>query len=384
MKVLIAPQAFKGTLSPFQAARAMQVGVARVFPDAAISIMPVADGGDGTLEVLINALSGTVYSTPVEGALGDPFEAKWGILPDNFTAVIELARICGLAQLKSGQSNPLLASTYGVGQVIRKALDMGCRKFLIGLGGSSTNDAGTGMAQALGVRFLDKEGNELPRGGVALAALQKIDMSGLDPRLLESHIIVACDVVNPLTGPNGATLTYASQKEASDSDVHLLEEAMLHFASVVNRDMGIELRYLIGGGSAGGCGAGMAAFLNAHLHSGIEMVLELLNFDHHLSGSDLVITGEGCMNLQTLHDKAPLGVSKMAKAHHLPVLAIVGIVGKGFSALLSHGIDAVIPISFVPFSPEENIDHSSDLVVEATEQALRCVRLGMSLGHHSK
>jgi len=368
MKIIVAPQAFKGSLTAFEIAQAMQDGIVRVFPEAVVDKVPVADGGDGTLDILAKKYR----RLQVQGAV-EPVQTSWGIVPDGSTAVIELAKICGLAIVPPDQRNPLLTTTYGIGEVITAALDEGIRRFVIGIGGSSTNDAACGMAQALGIKLLDAEGHDIPFGGGALSNLDSIDLSGLDPRMKESTFIVGCDVTNPLVGPQGASRVYSPQKGATPEMTRELENALQHFALVVARDLGVDLRDIPGGGAAGGAGAGMLTFLGAELKLGIEMILEQVNFDRHLEGADLVITGEGCLESQTLYHKAPIGVAKSAKRQNIPVLAIVGTVKGGYQQVHQHGIDAVIPLSFIP--TDQIPGNTAKLISRSTEQAMRLIKI---------
>ena len=307
--------------------------------------MPVADGGDGTLEVLT-------------GAKGD---APWGVLPDHQTAVIEMAKVCGL------KNNPLHDSTFALGELIKYILDEGFRSFIIGLGGSGTNDGGAGMAEALGVRFLDEKGRALPRGGISLQKLHSIDLSRLDPRIKESRFVMACDVNNPLLGPEGASRIYAPQKGASPSEVDQLESAMARYSAIVLRDTGIDIGSLIWGGSAGGTAAGGYAFLNAALKPGADLILEKLNFS--LGNADLVIVGEGRIDGQTADHKAPFEVARLAKSKNIPVIAIVGSLGPGYDQC---GVDAIMPLSFINGPIPSN---TAALIAEATEQALRFIAI---------
>jgi glycerate 2-kinase len=379
MKIIIAPQAFKGTLSPFAAARAIELGVKQIFPEASSLLMPVADGGDGTLEVLVNAKHGLLHPATPKDPFGNDIATYWGALPDNITAIIEIARICGLAKTSLNQLNPMITSSYGVGEVILTALESGFRRFVIGIGGSVTNDAGAGLAQALGARLLDKHGRDIPRGGGALANLHKIDKSKMDSRLKECEFLIACDVLNPIIGSEGATKIFASQKGASPEMIEHLENALKNFTEVAQRDLGIEMGCLPGGGAAGGMGAGLAAFLGASLRPGIGLILELLNFEHHLKNAHLVITGEGCLEKQTLYNKAPFGVAQAARKHGIPVIAVVGTVDKGYHGIHRNGVDAVMPTSFAPMKIPSDITSAQDFLTQATEQALRCIRVGMSL-----
>ena len=273
MKIVIAPQTFKGSISALDAAQAMRKGILDVFPDADTLLVPVADGGDGTLETLVEGSGGEIRETQVCGPLGERRLAEWGAMGDGVTAVIEMARTSGLALVPLDRRDPLNATTYGLGEVVSAALDDGFRRFIMGIGGSATNDAGAGMAQALGVRLLDGAGDELPYGGAALADLSHIDLSGIDSRIEDSSFLVACDVSNPLTGPEGASAIYGPQKGATPEMVQTLDAALLHFSEVVRRDLSAEIDRLQGAGAAGGLGGGMVAFLNAELRAGVDIVL---------------------------------------------------------------------------------------------------------------
>lgn len=365
--ILLAPQGFKGSWTASEVAAAMETGIRRAIPQAKCILMPVADGGDGTLEVVMRAKSGSIQKLNVMGPLKE-IEAIWGIYEK--TALIETASICGLRLIPENERNPAIATTYGVGRVILAALDKGLRHFVIGLGGSATHDGGAGLLQALGASLLDKNGRELPRGGLALKGLQKINLEKLDPRLKDSSFIACCDCLNPLTGPTGAALTYAPQKGASPELVQELELAMAQFARVVLQDLGQDIAHLEGGGAAGGMGAGLA-ILGAKLEPGIDLILKLIHFDEAVKKADLVITGEGCMDRQTTFNKAPLGVAKAAKIVQVPVIAIVGSLGEGYDELHQMGIDAIIPLSFAP----AQIPYDLKLIAQATEEALRLIKI---------
>ncbi|MGD8322556.1 MAG: glycerate kinase, partial [Gemmatimonadota bacterium] len=298
--VVVAPQGFKGSLTGLEIARAMEAGVRRVWPRIRIVLVPVADGGDGTLQALVDASDGAVHTARVSDPLGRPVEAEWGALGDGVTAVVEMARAAGLALLREDQRNPLVTTTQGVGELIRAALDAGYRNLIVGIGGSATNDAGAGMAQALGARFLDAAGAELQPGGGALAGLDRIDLSELDPRLDETTVEVACDVHNPLTGPDGAAAVYGPQKGATPAMVARLDQALARFGAVVARDVGVDVRHVPGAGAAGGLGAGLLAFTDATLRSGADIVLEAVGLDDHLAGAELVLVGEGQMDRSTV------------------------------------------------------------------------------------
>lgn len=376
MKVVIAPQSFKGSISALDAARAMEQGVKRVFPDTETVLAPVADGGDGTLETLVEATEGDIRSATVTGPIGEPVEAEWGALGDGETAMIEMARTSGLALLSLDERDPLRATTYGLGEIIREALDAGFRSFIVGIGGSATNDGGAGMAQALGVRLLDESGNDLPPGGAALASLRKIDASGLDARAAASQFSVACDVSNPLTGPEGESAVYGPQKGATPELVEQLDGALGNFAEVVERDIGRSIDDVPGSGAAGGLGGGMMAFLDGSLRAGVDIVLDQVGLNEQLEGADLVITGEGQLDFQTVYHKAPIGVAWRAKERGIPVIAISGSLGQGFEDVHPEGIDAVASIVCAPMSLDEASTRSGELISDTTAEAMRFMKVG--------
>ena len=376
MKIVIAPQSFKGSISALDAARAMEEGALRVVPDAETVLVPVADGGDGTLETLVEATDGDTRSATVIGPIGKSVSAEWGALGDGRTAVIEMARTSGLALLSLDELDPLRATTYGLGEVIREALDAGFRSFIVGLGGSATNDGGAGMAQALGVRLLDENGKDLPAGGAALADLRRIDASGLDNRALEARFSVACDVSNPLTGTEGASAVYGPQKGATPKMVEHLDDALRNFAKVVERDIGVSIDAVPGSGAAGGLGGGMMAFLKGSLRAGVDIVLDQVGLDDKLEGADLVLTGEGQMDFQTVYNKAPIGVARRARQRGIPVIAIAGSLGKGFEDVHAEGIDAVVSMLSAPMTLDEASARSGELIADAVAQAMRFMKAG--------
>ncbi len=363
MRILVAPQAFKGTITGEQASQSMEDGILQVIPNATIFKYPLADGGDGSLDVLMGS-SGQRMRSLVKDALGRPHEVMWGILSDGHTAVIELARICGLAQLQKERNNVNIATTYGVGEAIKEALDKGLRRIIIACGGSASNDAGVGIAQALGTRFLDSKGKELPQGGLALEKLCQIDLSHLDARLHQCEIIALCDVINPLLGPRGATQTYARQKGASETDIEGLEKAMQRFAEIAGHDVGS----LPMGGSAGGTGAGLYALLGATLVEGAQYILEALQIEKFVKDVNLVLTGEGCLDMQTGFGKAPGAIARLARKHNVPHVAIVGSVEKNTTF---EGFDAVFPLSWLPLEKLPTPQVTIKALARLTEQVLR-------------
>ncbi|MCY4582951.1 MAG: glycerate kinase, partial [Chloroflexi bacterium] len=338
-----------------------------------------ADGGDGTLETLVDATGGEVRSATGTGPVGRPVAAEWGALGDGETAVVEMARTSGLALLSPAERDPLHATTYGLGEVLHEALDAGFRSFIVGIGGSATNDGGAGMAQALGVRLLDEAGRELLPGGAALAGLRTIDMSRLDERALEARFLVACDVSNPLTGPEGASAVYGPQKGANPDLVEQLDAALKNFAGVVERDIGPSIDAVPGAGAAGGLGAGMMAFLGGSLRAGVDIVLDYVGLHEKLEGADLVITGEGQIDFQTVYNKAPIGVARRAKQRDIPVLAVCGSLGRGFEDVHREGIDAVVSILSAPMTLEESSARAGELIADAVAGAMRSMRVGSTV-----
>ncbi len=344
MKIVVAPNAFKGTLTAPQAAAAISRGVREVFPEAEIVEVPIADGGDGTAEALVTALHGEFRSVRVEGPLGDPVDARYGLVSSGRTAVVELAAASGLALIPSSRRDPAKATTYGFGQVLEAARRAGVTEVIAGIGGSATNDGGAGMAQALGYRLLDARGHDLERGGAALARLQGIDPSGFDRDWRSVRVKVACDVSNPLTGPQGASAVYGPQKGADPDMVRELDAALARFAEVIERDLGRRVADVPGAGAAGGTGAGLIAFLGAELVPGAPLVVEAAGFDEMLKGAALVITGEGRADEQTAYGKAPGEVARRAQAAGVPVLLLTGSKGPGWEALSKLGVSAVVTL----------------------------------------
>ena len=371
MKIVIAPQAFKGSLQAYEAANAMQKGVAAV--DAAIQtvLLPIADGGSGTVRAMVEATGGQLIDTAVHGPLGDTVTAAWGILGDSLTAVIEMSAASGLSLIPKDKLNPLKASTYGTGELILAALNSGCRSVIIGLGDSATVDGGAGMAEALGIRLLDEKGNQIPRGGGGLPLLHHIDSSGRHPLIETARISGACDVTNPLYGPEGAAEVYGPQKGATPDMVRQLDAALRHFAAIVARDTGRNIGTLPGGGAAGGLGAGLVAFLGATLQSGVDLVCDSIGFDEHLADADLVLVGEGRMDFQTAFGKTAVGIARRAKQQNVPVVALCGELGDGYENVYAHGIDAVMSILPRCMDKTEAMRAAPLLLEEATERAIR-------------
>ena len=376
MKIVIAPDGFKGNLSALQVARAIDKGIRRVVPDALTTLKPMADGGEGTVQAMVDATGGKVMTTEVTDPLGGRVSAHWGLLSDKVTGVIEMASASGLPLVPPEKRNPLLTTTYGTGELILAALESGCRKLIIGIGGSATNDGGAGMAQALGARLLDSTGAELPFGGAALANLEHIDVTNLDSRLADCEVLIASDVSNPLCGAHGASAVYGPQKGATPEMVTHLDAALAHYADVIQRDLGIKVKDVPGAGAAGGLGAGLIVFLKAELIPGIDIVIQATNLVEHLKDADLVFTGEGRIDSQTARGKVPTGVAKRAKEFGLPVIAIAGEILDDYHIVYEHGIDAVLSIAPGPISLSQSMAEAEKLITDTAERATRLFLCG--------
>lgn len=344
MRVVIAADSFKGSLSALEVATYVEAGFREIFPDWTYVKVPVADGGEGTVETLVAATGGRIIQQSVTGPLGKPVEAFFGLTGDGLTAMIEMAAASGLLRLDPEEWDPMRTTTFGVGELIRAALEQGARHFIVGIGGSATNDGGAGMLQALGVRLLDAADEEIEWGGGALSSLAKIDYSSIDPRLAQCDIEIACDVDNPLVGPTGASAIFGPQKGATPAMVATLDANLRHYASRIKADLGVDVADLPGGGAAGGLGAAMVAFLNARLRPGSEVVTNAVGLDSLIAQADLVITGEGRIDGQTIRGKIPVGVARAAARHGKPVVAVCGSFGTGFELVHDHGIDAMFSI----------------------------------------
>jgi glycerate 2-kinase len=371
MKVVVAPNAFKGSLTASQAAAAMALGVREAFPQAEVIQVPVADGGDGTVEALVSALRGDYLTADVEGPLGDPVRVTYGLTDHGQMAVVELASASGLTLIPANRLDPRKASTFGFGQLLQAVRSAGAGKVIAGIGGSATNDGGAGMAQALGYRLLDAAGHDLPRGGAALARLDRIDAAGFDRGWQKVSVEVACDVTNPLTGPQGASAVYGPQKGAGEAAVRELDAALSRLAVVIERDLGKKVADLPGAGAAGGAGAGLVAFLDARLVPGAPLVVTASGFDEKLPGADLVITGEGRVDSQTAYGKAPGEVAKRAKAARIPVLLIAGSKAPGWDVLSDLGVTAVVTLDEEGDNLQQLMGDAGEMVRRATARACR-------------
>ena len=344
MKVVIAIDSLKGSLSSMEAGTAIKDGILAAKPDAEVIVKPLADGGEGTTDALIEGMNGERIDLTVTGPMHTPVDAYYGYLKDTNTAVMEMASAAGITLVPDSEKNPLLATSYGVGEMINDAIQRGCRNFIIGIGGSVTNDGGIGMLKALGVRFLDENGEDAGEGGQALAKVARIDVSGMNPLLKECHIQVACDVNNPLCGENGSTYVYGPQKGVTQDMKKTLDEAMAHFARVTSETLENDYMNTPGAGAAGGLGYAFLAYTGAALTPGIELILDAVGLEEELSGADVVVTGEGRLDFQTAMGKAPVGVARLAKKYNAKVIAFAGSVTKEATACNNEGIDAFFPI----------------------------------------
>lgn len=379
MRLLIAPDSFKGSLTAAEAAAAMERGARQALPAASILTLPMADGGEGTVDAMVAGTNGQYLSRTVTGPLGQPVEGRFGLLGDGRTAVIEMAAASGLLLVPKEQRDPRITTTYGTGELIRHALDLGVSRMLIGIGGSATNDGGAGMVQALGGKLLRADGSPIGFGGAALLELDRIDLSALDPRLQQVELLVACDVDNPLTGPRGAAAVYGPQKGATPEMVALLDGALGHLAAIMQRDLGVAVAATPGAGAAGGLGAGLMGFLGARPRPGIEVVMEALRLESLLEGVTLVVTGEGRTDFQTLAGKVPMGVARLAATRGVPAIAISGAVTPDADGLAAHNLHALISITDGPISLDEAMANAAVLLERATARALRLVGVGLRI-----
>jgi len=377
MKIVIAPQGFKGNLTALRVSQAIDNGIRRVVPSVITAIVPMADGGEGTMQALVDAIGGEMIPVEVTDPLGGRVIAHFGLLSDKVTGVIEMAAASGLNLVPPQKLNPLLTTTYGTGELILAALERGCRKLIVGIGGSATNDGGAGMAQALGAKLLDTKGVPLAFGGAALADLEHIDVTTIDPRLADCDVILACDVTNPLCGPQGASAVYGPQKGATKEMVVKLDAALAHYAEVIERDLGIDVRDVPGAGAAGGLGAGLIAFLKARVLPGVDVVIQATGLIEHLKEATLVFTGEGRLDSQTACGKVPVGVARRAKEFGLPVIAIAGEIANGYQAVYQQGIDAVFSIAPGPISLNQSMVRAEKLIADIAERAIRLFICGV-------
>ena len=376
MRILIAPQSLKGSLTAAEAGAAIAQGVHTIYPKAEIEVVPVADGGEGTVQALVDASGGTIIQKTVTGPLGEPVPAFFGLMGDGITAVIEMAACAGLPLVPLEKRDPRITTTYGVGELIMAALEYGSRHFIIGIGGSATNDGGAGMAQALGSALLSRQGTEIARGGAALATLAHISTSTMDPRLQNCTVEVACDVTNPLCGPTGATAVYGPQKGATPEMVEELDKALAHYAQIIEQDLRMSVLKIPGAGAAGGLGAGLMAFLHAKLRPGAQIVFEAVDLEERIRQADLVITAEGQIDAQTAYGKSVGAVAEIAKRYDLPVLAFAGSLGDNYEVVYELGVDAVTSLPAGPMTLAYAMENAARLISDAAERACRLIQVG--------
>lgn len=371
MKIVVAPDSFKGSLTAVQVGEAIRRGLLRAMPEAEVVVKPMADGGEGTLRCLLDATGGQLVRTTVKDPLGREIPADFGILGDGQTCVIEMAAASGLPLVEENRRNPLHTTTYGFGQLIRAGLDHGCRRFLLGLGGSATNDGGAGMLQALGFQLLDEQGEPIGFGGGELGRVARIETAGADPRLTACHFTVACDVSNPLVGPSGASHVFGPQKGATPEMVRQLDANLRHLANLMEKTTGVAVHDVPGAGAAGGVAGALLAFLRATLRPGIDMVMEAVRLEEAVCEADLVITGEGQVDAQTAQGKTPCGVAELAKRHHVPVIVLAGSIGSGIEWLYARGVTAVFSIVNGPMPLAEAMSRAPELLESVAEQVMR-------------
>lgn len=375
MNILIAPDSYKDSLTSVEVCKYIKKGINNYKKIHEIKLLPLADGGEGTVKAIVNATGGRIINKEVTGPLGNKVKAHFGIINNNKTAVIEMASASGLPLISIEKRDPSTTTTYGTGELIKEVLDYEVEEIIIGIGGSATNDAGVGMAQALGIKFLNENDEEIGFGGQKLKNIKKISKKSIDKRIKDVDIKVACDVNNPLYGPNGAAYVYAPQKGADQKMVKMLDNNLKYFNDIVQQELDINLNKIKGAGAAGGLGAGLVAFLDAKLHNGIDLILDLVNFDYHLEDVDLVITGEGMLDGQSINGKTPVGVARRAKKYNKPVIAIAGSIGKDVDKVLDEGIDSYFSIIDKPDSLNSIMKRSKELLITTSEQIIRSLTL---------
>ena len=374
-KILISPQEFKESLTGLEVANAIQEGINKVDSKIKTSLVPVADGGDGTLQTMVDVTGGEIITETVRDPLGRNIDSVWGKLGDDSSAVIEMAKASGLALLNENEKSATLTSTYGTGQLFKFALDQGIKNFIIGIGGSATNDGGAGFVSALGAKLYDENGKEVESNGISLSSIRDIDMSNFDKRVKNTSVRVACDVTNPLCGDEGASAIFGPQKGANPEEVNLLDKNLLHWASLIKDQLGKDILNVPGAGAAGGLGAGLMAFTDAELSIGANIVLDSLNYDEHLRDVDLVIVGEGSTDKSTQFNKSPVAVAMRAKKLGIPVICLSGSVGEGYSESRNLGISSFFSIVSGPIELKYAIENAHELIVKSTEEIIRSLLL---------
>jgi len=371
MNILVAPDSFKGSLSAVEFCEITEKAILSICPDASVTKFPLADGGEGTVEALVLNTGGQIYQEQVTGPLGEAVKARYGILGDKKTAVIEMASAAGLALIPAERKNPFHTTTYGVGELILKAASRGCNKIIIGLGGSATNDGAAGVMQALGFQLLDKNKKPIKKGAEGLLSLEEIKTGSRNENLDKIEFIVACDVENPLLGKSGASYTYAQQKGAQPDQFPLLEKSLSRYNEIIIRDLHQSVANIPGAGAAGGMGAGLMAFLNATLKPGFDIIKDYTQIERCLQKADVVITGEGCIDSQTIYGKLPVGIGRLAKKHHVPVFAVVGGIGEDIDAIYENGITSIVSTVERPMELKESIKCADTLLYRAVQRLMR-------------
>lgn len=379
MKIVIAPDSYKESLTALEVAEKIRDGFSQVFPDANYDLMPVADGGEGTVSAIMSATKGHYLQKEVVGPLGDPVLASYGITGDGKTAVIEMAEASGLMLVPKKERNPYITTSFGTGELILDALNHGVTKIILGIGGSATNDGGVGMIQALGGRFLNSDEGILPLGGKALSNLATIDLSDLDPRIAQCEFEIACDVDNPLTGERGASVIFGPQKGATPEMVKVLDYALYNYAMILGEYFDIDINSIKGSGAAGGMGAACVTFLKGTLRAGVEIVTEAIQLETALKDADLVITGEGKIDRQTCFGKVPVGVAKIAKKYQKPVVAIAGCLEEGYELTHEYGIDALFSIVSAPMSLEDAYEITPENLTQLSRSVASVLQMGKLL-----
>ena len=374
-KILISPQEFKESLTGLEVANAIQEGINKADSKIKTSLVPVADGGDGTLQTMVDVTGGKIITETVRDPLGRNIDSVWGKLGDDNSAVIEMAKASGLALLNENEKSATLTSTYGTGQLFKFALDQGIDNFIIGIGGSATNDGGAGFVSALGAKLYDENGKEVESNGISLSSIRDIDMSNFDKRVKNTSVRVACDVTNPLCGNEGASAIFGPQKGANPEEVNLLDKNLLHWASLIKDQLGKDILNVPGAGAAGGLGAGLMAFTDAELSIGANIVLDSLNYDEHLRDVDLVIVGEGSTDKSTQFNKSPVAVAMRAKKLGIPVICLSGSIGEGYSESRDLGISSFFSIVSGPTELKYAIENAHELIVKSTEEIIRSLLL---------
>lgn len=375
MKILVAPDSFKGSLTAMEVSENIKKGIHKFDTEIEVDLLPMADGGEGTVQSLVDATGGNIIEKEVTGPLGNKVEAFYGLLGDGKTAVIEMAAASGLPLVPEEKRNPLKTTTYGTGELIASALEHGVKKIIIGIGGSATNDAGVGMAQALGAEILDKNGEQIAFGGGSLDQIKEINLDSLDNRLKDVEILVACDVDNPLFGEDGAAHVYAPQKGADQKMVEVLDQNLRYFNKIAVKELKKDPNQIPGAGAAGGLGAGLVVFLEGELKAGVDIILEYIGFAQRLKEVDLVITGEGMLDGQSIYGKTPVGVSRTAAKKDIPVIAVAGTLGSGVEKVLDHGINSYFSIIDRPAELKEIVAETPELLANLSEQIIRTVKI---------